>query len=118
MKTIYGPYKRSADGRWIIIVDGKTISYPKYVYEQHHKIKIEEPWTVDHKDYNPDNNHIDNLVLKTRKQNAQEGAYIGRTFILLQCAYCEKEFKREKRFAPRKAHWKAYCSTLCRDLNK
>lgn len=117
MTTIHGPYKRNSDGRWIIIVDGVTISYPKYLYEQHHKIKVEEPMTVDHKDENPDNNSIDNLQLKSRKQNAQDGSMTGRTFVLLTCGFCKKEFRREKRLAPRKAHWKAYCSLDCRNLS-
>ena len=116
MSTIYGPYTRKQDGRMIIIVNGKTISYPKYLYEQHYNIKIEEPYTIDHIDGDFTNNSISNLRVITRKQNARE-APAGRTIITLICAKCGKEFKREKRFAPRKLHWKAYCSTTCKDLS-
>lgn len=118
MDKIYGPYKRGQDGRWIIIVNGKTISYPKYVYEKHHGVKVEEPWTIDHKDYNPDNNDISNLQLCTRKRNAADGRPVGRTMMQFTCGTCNKVFKREARFKPRKAHWKSYCSLLCRDLSK
>lgn len=118
MDKIYGPYQRGSDKRWIIIVNGKTVSYPKYLYEKHHNVQVIEPMTVDHIDGNPQNNNIENLRLLTRKQNAQEGSYTGRTMITLICAYCTKEFNREKRFAPRKSHWLAYCSTDCRDASK
>lgn len=115
---IYGPYKRKSDGRWIIIIDSVTISYPKYLYEQHHKVKIDEPWTIDHKDENPDNNSIDNLQLKTRKQNAQDGSYTGLTKIDLVCTACKKVFLRRAADAQRKKSWDNYCSVFCRDLFK
>lgn len=69
MSTIYGPYKRKSDGRWIILIDGKTISYPRYVYEKYHKVILDDMHDVDHKDDDPNNNHIDNLQLLTRKEN-------------------------------------------------
>jgi hypothetical protein len=67
--TVYGPYKRE-DGRQHVIVNGKTISYPKYLYEQHHKIKLHPDDTIDHEDGDFNNNAIDNLVIKSRSMNS------------------------------------------------
>lgn len=71
---IYGPYKRKEDGRWIIIVNGKTVSYPKYLYETTHKVKLKDNETIDHVDENPDNNNINNLRILTRVYNASLGS--------------------------------------------
>ncbi len=72
MKT-YGPYVRE-DGRQIIIVNGKTMSYPKYLLEQ----KIGRPLTIhetcDHIDGDISNNDPSNLRVLSREQNAELGA--------------------------------------------
>lgn len=69
---LYGPYRRKEDGRWIIIVNGETRSYPRYLYEQHHNCTITAGYEVDHKDDNPDNNCIDNLQLLTKAENLKK----------------------------------------------
>lgn len=76
LSKIYGPYKRKSDGRWIIIVDGITISYPRYLYEKHHKCTISDDYDVDHIDENHDNNDISNLQLLTKIENVKKTARI------------------------------------------
>ena len=108
---IYGPYQRNSDKRWIIIVNGKTISYPKYLYQKHHNLLVEEPWTVDHIDNNPQNNAIENLQLLTRDDNAAKTKKgIQRE---LRCACCRKIFYR---ILSQRVHILNYCSRECRNL--
>lgn len=69
---IYGPYKRFNDGRWIIIIDGKTKSYPRYLLEQYlgRELKLHEE--ADHIDGNPDNNELSNLRVLHKSFNAAQ----------------------------------------------
>jgi len=67
----HGPYQRT-DGRLIIIIDGKTVSYPRYLYEKHHGVKIDPAMEVDHIDDNCLNNDISNLQLLSKSDNVKK----------------------------------------------
>lgn len=110
MDKIYGPYKRK-DGRSIIIVNGKTISYPKYLYEKHHGVKVEEPWTVDHIDDDFTNNAIDNLQLLKRKDNIRKSAP-GITRRTYQCHWCKKYYVKGTSYKVIPGR-NTYCSYVC-----
>jgi len=109
----YGPYKRKKDGRWIIILGGKTISYPKYLYEKHYNVEVVELMTVDHIDGNPNNNAITNLQLLTRVDNIKKSA-TGSTKVYLKCWACQKVFERLAAQARRTAGQRDFCSNSCK----
>lgn len=87
---IYGPYTR-LDGRKIIIIDGRTVSYPKYLLEQHLGRKLTDNETCDHIDGDFTNNSISNLRVLSRELNASLGG--------LGNKYClgNKQSKEQKR---------------------
>lgn len=67
-KYVYGPYQ-GKDGRFRVIVNRKTVSYPKYLIEQSLGIKLDKNETVHHIDGNPANNSIDNLQVISRRKH-------------------------------------------------
>jgi endogenous inhibitor of DNA gyrase (YacG/DUF329 family) len=92
VKKIYGPYERK-DKRLIyrIIFNDlsmKTMSYPKFVMQEHLNRFIEEPETVHHKDENPLNNSIDNLEIINRKKHAYQDAIKLNPFSFI-CPVCK-----------------------------
>lgn len=96
---IYGPYLRK-DNRLHLVIkkdDGKltSISYPKWIMENHLGRKLTQNETVDHIDNNPLNNDISNLQILSREDNARK-AIIPAEYIELTCKYCGKSFKRRK----------------------
>lgn len=98
MGKIYGPYLRKDRRQHLVIVtDDKryTISYPKWLMEQHLQRKLEEWETVDHIDNNPLNNALDNLQILSRRDNALKSVVYAEQ-ILLTCKYCGKQFKKRK----------------------
>lgn len=117
---IYGPYKRK-DGRWQITTkkdNGKitSISYPKYLFENYHKIKLKNNETIDHIDNNPDNNKIENLQILSRSDNAKKSVIYAET-IELVCKFCGKVFKRRKALEYYDRHTRMkdgpFCSKRC-----
>lgn len=117
---LYGPYRRK-DGRWQLTVkknDGKitSISYPKYLYEQYHGIKLLNNETIDHKDNNPDNNEIENLQILTRADNIRK-SMVYAEYVDLNCKHCGKLFKRRKVVHERNQHIRKtdgpFCSKSC-----
>lgn len=98
MKKIYGPYTRK-DGRQqlVVIQNGKktTISYPKWIMQQHLGRKLEDWETIDHIDNNPKNNKIKNLQILSRKENALKSVKYAEK-IELKCKCCGVLFFRRK----------------------
>lgn len=93
---IYGPYMRK-DNRLIIVLysEGRTtsMSYPKYLLEQHlgRSLGIDE--TVDHIDGNPLNNDLSNLQILSRADNARKSVKLAE-MVSLTCKTCGSTFSR------------------------
>ena len=96
---IYGPYTRK-DGRMHVVVvnDDKTkqtISYPKYLMQQHLGRTLSKDETVDHIDGNIFNNDISNFQILSRADNARKSVKYAE-YLKLTCKYCGKQFERKK----------------------
>jgi len=95
---IYGPYKNKKDNRLRVVLvnksdpkDKKTISYPKFIIENHIGRKLLENETIDHIDNDPLNNSIDNLRIIDRKKHS----FLDAKRIKEQsfeCPVCNKSF--------------------------
>ena len=93
---IYGPYTRK-DGRKHICLTGpgqkrKTISYPKAIVEAHIGRRLLPNETIDHDDRNFENNSIDNLKVKDRKQHGKDDAIRAKTEPVA-CPWCGTMFE-------------------------
>ena len=95
---VYGPYIRKKDGRkHVVIYDPTatpkrtTVSYPKYLMEQHLGRKLTDDETVDHIDEDYTNDAISNLRIIPRADNAKRSSP---KMILVdgQCAMCGVTF--------------------------
>lgn len=95
---LYGPYQRK-DGRLQLVIynEGKTttVSYPKYLMEQHLGRKLNDDETVDHIDNDPLNNNLSNLQVLSRRDNALKST-IYAEYVDLICKTCGNTFKRRK----------------------
>lgn len=68
---VYGPYLDKVSGRKIIIRDGVTISYAKYLWEKANG-PIPYGYEVDHIDDDFTNDVLDNFQLLTKVENIQK----------------------------------------------
>lgn len=118
---MYGPYSSNReDGRKIvIIIDDKgkrrTVSYPKYLMEQHLGKVLDIDSTVDHWDSNIDNNAIENLRVVPRDQHSADDTRRVK-LIKLKCEVCKKDFERSPRLIrdkSKKGKVSAFCSREC-----
>lgn len=106
-EKIYGPYSRS-DGRQIVIVKDdsgktKTISYPKYIMEQHLNRPLDENLeTVDHINFDKNDNRIENLRLVPRSEHSADDTRRVK-LVKFRCSLCDKEFERSPRLVRDKA---------------
>ena len=95
IKKIYGPYL-GKDNRYRISIkfndnSKKTMSYPKYLMEQHLGRYLDVNEQIDHIDGNPLNNDISNLqILKLGEH--QKLDVLRNKDITVNCKYCGKEF--------------------------
>ncbi len=116
--NVLGPYTRP-DGRKIVVIrdsgKSRTMSYPKYLYQQHHKIEIGPNDTIDHIDRNKCNNDISNLRLVKRDQHSADDTRRVR-LVKLTCQICNKEFERSPRLIrdkSKKGKVSQFCSRQC-----
>lgn len=119
-EKVYGPYRSSDVGRQIVILVDKagnkrTVSYPKYIMEQHLKRKLGPDETVDHWDSDFNNNDINNLRIMPRKEHSADDTRRVKN-IKIKCVMCDKEFERSPRLIrdkSKKGKTSAFCSREC-----
>lgn len=94
---VYGPYTRKDKRKHVIILydDGRrrTVSYPKFLMEQHLGRELGPDVTVDHLDRNFDNNEISNLRLRPRSPHATEDVHRVER-IAVECIWCGERMER------------------------
>lgn len=92
---IYGPYKRKDGRSHIILINNKkrtTISYPRFLLEQHLQRKLLPTETVDHINNDFTDNRIENLqILTLIENNKKENILHPRKTYTFICPNCEKE---------------------------
>jgi hypothetical protein len=93
---IYGPYIGKKDGRLRIVIhfpSGKkaTMSYPKFLMEQHLNRHLTDDETVDHIDCNVQNNELSNLRILNRDEHARIDA-IRLNKQDFRCPMCNRDF--------------------------
>jgi len=100
LKNVLGPYTRS-DGRKHVILyfkDGssRTVSYPKWLLENHLQKRLKDNETVDHCDRDFTNDNISNLRIKVRAMHASEDAKRVKDIEII-CILCgEKALKKAR----------------------
>lgn len=117
---VFGPYKRQDKREIVIIVndDGsrRTVSYPKYIMEQHLGRELDpDKETVDHLDFDFMNNDINNLRLLPRDEHSANDTRRVK-LIKFNCNECNKEFERSPRLVrdkSKKGNTGIFCSRSC-----
>jgi hypothetical protein len=120
VSKVFGPYTRNSDGRKIVVIkndDGstKTMSYPKYLMQEHLGRELGEDETIDHFDSDKNNNDINNLRIMPRKEHSSEDTRRVK-LIKFKCSLCNKEFERSPRLVrdkSKKGKRGIFCSRQC-----
>lgn len=120
MLKIYGPYLRKDGRKHIIMQDSeiglkKTVSYPRYLMEQHLGRKLEDWETVDHIDGDFTNDDFSNLQILSLADNIRKSAPKRKTYTFV-CPCCGK--KATKFLNQVEHNWKngksgPFCSKSC-----
>jgi hypothetical protein len=95
---VYGPYTRKDKRQHVVIVENgksRTVSYPKWIMEQHLGRKLSTDETVDHIDENVQNESIDNYQILSRADNVRKSVKRAE-YLTLTCKYCGKQFQRRR----------------------
>jgi hypothetical protein len=119
----WGPYNRNShpgDKRQIVIVlmpDGakRTKSYPKHLVEKRLGRELDVNETVDHKDYDVNNNDEANLAVVDRKEHSAMDTRRVK-LVEFECPSCHKKFERSPRLIRDKAKGGKtgpFCSKSC-----
>lgn len=118
---IYGPYTRKENGRQLVIVvynngGRRTVSFPKYIMEQHLQRKLNpDTETIDHIDYDFNNNDLNNLRIVPRDEHSADDTRRVKN-VKFKCAWCDKEFERSPRLVRDKSKKNksgVFCSRCC-----
>jgi hypothetical protein len=117
-KRIYGPFRNGKDSeRKIMIIiedDGtrRTVSYPKFLMEEHLGRRLDpDKETVDHIDFDINNNDISNLRLVPREEHSADDTRRVK-LISIPCSWCGEKFERSPRVL-RDKHRKGVIGTFC-----
>jgi len=72
---VYGPYKKQNGRSLVIVIDRhgvrRTVSFPKWLYELHIGKKLDIDSTIDHIDYDINNNDLNNLRVVPRAEHSR-----------------------------------------------
>ena len=122
---VYGPYTRKDGRKHVIIIDDDnnqtTVSYPKYLMQEHLGRQLTKEETVDHIDGDFTNDSIDNLQILSRKDNArkqfEDFPELKAKQYIFECPVCKKEavipYRRYKDNQLRQGKAGPYCSRSC-----
>lgn len=119
-RKVHGPYKKK-DGRQIVIIvndDGsrRTVSFPKFLVEENIGRPLDPDLeTVDHWDFNFNNNDLNNLRIVPRAQHSADDTRRVK-LIKLKCSMCNKDFERSPRLIrdkSKKGVRGEFCSRQC-----
>lgn len=95
---VYGPYYRKDGRQHVILVDDegkkRTVSYPKFLMEQHIGRKLSPTETVDHIDRDFKNNNLANLRIVDRATHGKEDAKRVKLTPFI-CVWCGKNAERK-----------------------
>jgi hypothetical protein len=117
----YGPYSSGHDGRrhYVIVEDDgsrRTVSEQKYILEKHLGRKLHpDNETVDHIDFNKDNNSLENLRIVPRKEHSADDTRRVK-LVDFNCSLCGKHFQRSPRLVrdkSKKGVSGIFCSREC-----
>lgn len=115
---VYGPYTRKDGRKHIILYDGinrTTISYPKYLMEQHLGRKLEDWETVDHINEDFTDDRIENLQILSRADNIRK-SIVPEELINITCGWCSKittKKAKDVRGNEKKGYLIHYCDRSC-----
>lgn len=125
---LYGPYSRSDGRKHVILYDqGKrrTVSYPKYLMEQHLGRSLTEDETVDHINGDCTDDRIENLQILSRSANAakqfDDNPHLRAKYYYFQCPVCSNmAFQRLKdvKHNRKKGSAGPFCSKSCASKNR
>lgn len=116
---VYGPYYRPDGRQHVVIVNDdksrRTVSYPKWIMEQHLGRQLNLDETVDHINRDFTDNRIENLRVVDRKTHATDDALRAQS-IEITCIWCNKKaLKRGNDLRGNEKQGKAgpFCSKSC-----
>ncbi|MBF84897.1 MAG: hypothetical protein CL489_10600 [Acidobacteria bacterium] len=123
---LYGPYTRKDGRKHVCLVHKetgkrKTVSYPKYLMENHLRRFLTDDETVDHIDCDFTNNAISNLRVMDRSQHSREDVKRLKP-VEFECPMCSTSFSLEgdrlRTFSKNLTQDKAgpFCSRKCAGL--
>lgn len=118
--VVYGPILHKKERRRMVALvrldraSRTSMSYARYLMCVEEKRLLGPKEQVDHKDDDKLNDDIDNLQILSPEENRKKSAKIGRTLVLLVCAYCQTPFRRRKGQDPNsKGYQRAFCTRSC-----
>lgn len=117
---VYGPYKRNDGRSHVILIDDegnrRTVSYPKYIMEQHLGRELDpDKETIDHIDGDFTNNNMSNLRVIDRSNHSKDD--IKRCMLEIYiCPQCSKKFRAKPSVVDHNrklGHAGPFCSKRC-----